>query len=383
MNKTTNRMGALLAALMIGPMAQAQFVSGSTGAAGALTVTENTSITAPPDGVFHYTTVTVGQNVTLTILPNANNTPVYILATGDVTVNGTINASGATGNAVVGGRPGPGGFPGGNPGSDGSPAGDGGGPGAGLAGTAATSESGAGAGGHASKSTSGSSARHGDTYGSPLLIPAEGGSGGGGTPTSGGGGGGGALTIASTTSITVAASGRIEAIGGGNTGSAINGGSGGSIRLVAPLVTGTGFIYTYGQGGGGNGRHRVDTLDRVAVAGLRFNNNNHTTIGSMMVVRPEPMPRLDITAAAGTDIALGSGPVQVILPFGASPNVTVTVRAEHFGAVVPIALSLTPDNGPSTLIEDSIDNAAANPATKTINVTLPINVQTTISVWTR
>src|SRR4051812_34144809 len=99
--------------------ARAEFDSGSTGtvplvvAAGA-TVTND----LPPDGVLNYTTITINNNATLRFRKNALNTPVYLLAKGDVVVNGTIDVSGrGTGtNAYVGGEPGPGGFAGGEPG---------------------------------------------------------------------------------------------------------------------------------------------------------------------------------------------------------------------------------------------------------------------------
>lgn len=376
---------ATVAALLSVPVAWAQFDAGSDGSDGALTITANTTTTAPPDGVFNFTAVTIASGVRWTILPNENGTPVYVLSQGDILINGIVDVNGQSGSTVSGGRPGPGGFPGGNPGSAGTPPGDGQGPGAGSGGAGNSSSDGAGAGGHASTSTSGNSTGHGAVYGSPLLIPGEGGSGGGGTigtPGSGGGGGGGAITIASNTRVALDQNARIEAQGGSNSGGAYNGGSGGSIRIVAPKVEGSGQLLSYGQGGGGHGRNRVDTTDRTNLA-LRYNRTEHTTIGSMMVVVPAPMPRLDVVQAAGTDIPVGSGPVQVLLPFGADPNVTVVVQASDFNAVVPIRVSLTPDNGVATEYDTDIDNAAANPATTTVNVTLPINTQTTIRVWTR
>lgn len=373
-------------ALLALPGAVAQFTSGSDGSDGPLVVSENATLQVPEDGVFNFTTVDIASGKRLTLLPNANNTVVYFLSTLDQTYNGILDLNGLNGSDVVGGRGGPGGHDGGNPGSAGTPPGDGKGPGGGKGGTGSTSADGAGSGGHANKSTTGNSLLHGAAYGSAVQLPPEGGSGGGGTtgsPGRGGGGGGGAITVASSTRVAVVGNGQIAAIGGGSGGGSYNAGSGGGIRIVAPAVEGNGLVYAYGGGtGGGLGRIRVDTLDRSNLA-LRFNPVGNTTIGSMMVVRPDPMPRLDVIKAAGTDIAEGSGPVQVILPFGADPNVSVTVQASNFGAVVPITLALKPDSGPTVLYDAEIDNAAANPATVVIPVTLPINVQTTIQVWTR
>jgi hypothetical protein len=71
------------------PASGQTFSSGSTGADGAYapscaptpcTVTE----TLPPSGVYNYTTVTIPSGVTVQYTRNAANTPVTLLATGDV-----------------------------------------------------------------------------------------------------------------------------------------------------------------------------------------------------------------------------------------------------------------------------------------------------------
>src|SRR5688572_31092199 len=79
------------------------FNSGSDGSYGALNITANTNLQVPPNGIFHCTTINVALNQTLRFTKNANNTPVYLLATGNVTINGTINVAGAQGNNAVGG----------------------------------------------------------------------------------------------------------------------------------------------------------------------------------------------------------------------------------------------------------------------------------------
>ena len=80
---------------------------GSDGADGALEVTENQTLTLPPDGIFNYTTVTIAEGATLTFERNALNTPAYLLATGDVTIAGTIDVLGKVGSGLSGGKGGP------------------------------------------------------------------------------------------------------------------------------------------------------------------------------------------------------------------------------------------------------------------------------------
>src|SRR5581483_11153889 len=84
------------------------FNSGSTGALGALNPSSNTTVVLPPDGVLNYTTVMIPAGVTVTFQPNSSNTPVTLLAQGDVTISGSINVSGnnavpasTSGSAVV------------------------------------------------------------------------------------------------------------------------------------------------------------------------------------------------------------------------------------------------------------------------------------------
>jgi len=212
-----------------------------------------------------------------------------------------------------------------------------------------------------------------------------GGSGGGGTtgnPGHGGGGAGGAILLASDTSVELVAGGRIFSRGAGNGFGERNGGSGGAVRIVAPRVFGDGQIVISGGAFGGNGRIRIDTLDRSNI-NYSFVPESTTAIGSLMLVFPDPLPRLDIVGVGDRDITLGSGPAVVLFPFGSSPNRTVRVRAENFNEIVPIQVALTPDNGEPITIDGEIDNRSANPAETTINITIPVNVQTTINVWTR
>ncbi len=380
-------MAVLAMAFVVSPVLGQGFSTGSDGSDGALDVTANTTLALPADGIFHFTTVRVAPGVTLSFSRNALNTPVYLLATGDVTIEGTISVNGANGSTTppVGGAGGPGGFDGGMPGFIDLAPGAGYGPGAGLGGAGGTAP---GAAAYAGVSNAGTAENRGAVYGSPLLVPLLGGSGGGGnagSPGTGGAGGGGAILLASNTRIVL--TGAVTAVGGSmSAGSATGHGSGGAVRFLAPEVSGTGTVNVNGGnwvGSGGHGRIRVDTIDR---RNLRFSFSplSAVNVGAFMTAFLDPNPRLDIVEAAGTVIAEGAtAPVYVQLPFNANPARTVTVRARDFGGVVPIRVVLTPDRGVPIVVDDQIDNTTVNPAQKTVNVTLPVNVLTRVTVWTR
>src|SRR3989454_1489930 len=137
--------------------AHAQFNSGSTGADGALSPSTNLTLTLPATGVFNFTTVNIPGGVILRFTRNAANTPVTILAQGDVIIAGTMDVSGSAGGTGSltgtllgpnGGAGGPGGFDGGT-GANGvisTTGGAGLGPGGGNGG--ANSGSSGGGGGH-------------------------------------------------------------------------------------------------------------------------------------------------------------------------------------------------------------------------------------------
>jgi hypothetical protein len=380
---------ALAVALTAVPAGFAQaFDSGSNGSYGPINVTTtDVTLDLPPDGVFHATTVTVNAGRILRFNRNALNTPVFVLATGDVTIAGEIDVSGSAGSNTAAGRGGPGGFDGGTPGSAGTPPGDGHGPGAGGGGANGQETDGAGHGAYANPiSGLGQSTRHGSPYGSALLVPIMGGSGGGGaagTPGHGGGGGGGAILIASNTRIHL--TGRITANGGSWSGNSFNGGSGGAVRLVAPVVSGTGVLLVLGSqgfGGNGHGRIRVDTLNRAQME-FNFLPNSSVAIGSLMLVQPSPLPQLDLVEVAGRAVEVGSGPVQVVLPFGAPAQQLIKVRARDFNQSVPLRLVLTPESGAARSYDFEVNNATANPAEASVTVEFPVNTATHVAVWTR
>src|SRR5262249_39994002 len=132
----------------------------------------------------------IPAGVTITFKRNSRNTPVTILASGNVTILGAIDASGGNGdNNGSGGVGGPGGVNGGRAGSrffpfDGT---SGEGPGGGGGGRGSDQLSGAAGGGGFSSSGGDGNNGHlpfkgsgGVKYGTRTLLPLIGGSGGGG-----------------------------------------------------------------------------------------------------------------------------------------------------------------------------------------------------------
>ena len=376
--KTTNlaALAAITTLLGLAGASAAPFNSGSTGAFGPINITSDTTLALPADGVFHCTTINVERGFTLRFARNPLNTPVFLLATGAVTISGTIELPG-TGNVVdAPGLGGPGGFDGGYGGfgvGANTTGGDGQGPGGGrnisqwwgAAHVAATF-------------------LNTNKYGNALCSPLIGGSGGAGSdgnPGSGGGGGGGAILIAANASITL--NGSILANGGFGYG----GGSAGAVRLVAPLVNGTGMVQARGGDassgyGGSVGRIRIDCEDRYAFRSL--NLRGIATRGAQMFVFPPTVPRLDIIEAAGTAIPEGTGNlVQVDLPAGSATDRTVRVQGRIFTGIVPITVAVISENRPSTRYNAEIDMNTGNPAAVTLNVVIPDGTISRIQTWTR
>jgi hypothetical protein len=283
---------------------QAQVNSGSNGSDGALDFSNLTNLgystnvvinmADHPTGIYNYTFVNIPTNVTVSFIPNANNTPVYWLVQSNVVINGTVDASGQSPANTVGGIGGPGGWCGGSVGSNGE------GPGGGGAGGYAAGGSYAGQG--VSNGAYGGSTP-GIIYGNIFLLPLAGGSGGGGGSggfygsswSGGGGGGGGAILIASSSSIQV--NGSIKS-NGGNGHNSGGGGSGGGIRFVAPRFEGVGIIDARGGNSGvcngGYGRIRVDTF-RSAFGGAFDNPFN---LGSQFVIFPNQGQGAQLTIAS-------------------------------------------------------------------------------------
>src|SRR5437899_5438143 len=110
MKSTKSLTVALLASIAAAASLSAQvFSSGSDGSYGALNVTTNTTLDMPPNGIFNCTTITVASGATVKFRRNPLNTPVYLLATSNVTINGRIDVSGTDGRQALAGEGGPGG----------------------------------------------------------------------------------------------------------------------------------------------------------------------------------------------------------------------------------------------------------------------------------
>jgi len=168
-------------------LAQTNFNSGSDGSYGPLNITSNTTLNLPANGIFNCTTINVASGATLTFNRNALNTPVYLLATNDVTITGTIDVSGGNANGRIPGPGGPGGFDGGWGGYGGT----------GYGGTGVGGDGQGPGGGRNASGYYGAAYGSGNyrglniVYGNSLIVPLVGGSGGsGGNGNSGPGGGG-------------------------------------------------------------------------------------------------------------------------------------------------------------------------------------------------
>jgi len=369
------------------PASTQAFDCGSTGAYGPMNITSSTNLQLRPDGIFNCTTITIAQGATLTFSNNSLNTPVYLLATGDVTINGIINVSGAGPNGAVGGQGGPGGFDGGNGGTQLAGVNKGGyglGPGRGPCASYATLPSVSIVGqGYTSPTNQ-------TTYGNTLADPLIGGSGGDGSdgsPGGGGGGGGGAVLIASNTRITVA--GNVTANGASSAYAIFGLGSGGAIRLVGPVISGTGsltakggeyHVFQSGDSIAGTGRIRIDCTDNQAYRSLTL--NGVSSRGSRMIVFSNLA--LDITAVGGQPVTTGTNSAVVIeLAVGASTNQTVTVQARNFTNDVPIRVVVTPENGPRGEFDATILQSSGNPPSANVPVIIPAGSACQINAWTR
>jgi hypothetical protein len=388
------------------------FVSGSTGADGAFNPTVNTQLTLAPSGIFNFTTINIPAGVTVTFAKNATNTPVVMLATGDVTIAGTINLNASDGAPIGGniaddglpGIGGPGGFAGGRGGAPGTPpssGGDGLGPGGGGGGyvIAGSFPSGyyGGSAGYATAGpgqASGNPGAAGAAYGSQQLLPLIGGSGGGGGAGgssfagSGGGGGGGAILIASSgtinvtnTSSAIVAQGAAGGQNPGASGSGFGGGcgSGGGIRLIGTAIAGNGRVFadsTSQQGGscpfglGSAGFIRMEaenfTYNGSANPGYSFASNCAFGQGSPGFVRMESENFTYNGNVIPTNSFAGPGPVFIT----GSPTVAITSVG---GVAVPAA--------PTGVGDVQLPANTVNPVTIDFQTTgIPVGNTITLSI---
>ena len=370
------------------------FSSGSTGADGALNPGASTTITVRPGGVYNYTTVNIPSGITVTYVRGADNAPVTILASGDVTIAGTVRVDGSngvtattvTGSPFVGAAGGPGGFNGGNGGV--------------LSGASASFGHGPGGGAVSGFFRTG-------TFGAPdsfvSLVPLFGGSGGGGgEPVAGqpfvragsGAGGGGAILIASSSRITVSglisANGGNVTIGQGAFGQTCGGtGSGGAIRLVAGEITGTGALQAnkgtencQGVSTVGPGRARLEAFMMVftgvssPVASVAFAPGPVSPGGNPALAN---VPTLTIASIAGVALPANPGASyfapDMTLPLGTANPVPVVLTATNtpVGSPTAITVRLLPQGPATSIVVPAADHTGTFASSSaTVGVTFPV-----------
>ncbi len=385
----------VLALVGVSPGAAHAFSSGSTGADGPFAPSCSptpctVTVPVPASGIFNSTTVTIPADVTVTLTPNATNTPVSILATGEVTIasNGVLSLDGQPGSLGssagpiirAGGAGGPGGFPGGQGGAKGTTD------------KLASGGQGPGGGGIATPGACGIAG----TYGAPAeltnLIPLFGGSGGGGgesfnpgTSGSAGAGGGGAVVLASSTRITV--HGVIRANGGNSADFFILGsggaGSGGAIRLVAPEIAGTGFLEARTGSpftclAGGPGRIRLESPVRTFTGSTNPPASVSDTMGPVTAASTPPLvtlPTLRFSAIAGAGVPVNPGSAyttaDVIIPAQTVNPVPVLLTATHIPVGTVFTVRLLPPSGGTTSVNAAPSTGTVALSTATVQVTLP------------
>ena len=418
----------------LAPLGVRAFESGSTGADGALNPSVNTVIPLPPSGIFNYTSVNIPSGVTVSFTRNTTNTPVVILASGNVTITGTLSVNGATapGVGAAGGGAqgddgtpgvgGPGGFDGGRGGRVNSFTtgfgGSGLGPGGGQAGYAdtrlntncvdnngwATGGTGGGFGGAAANSdrTTFSCGPYqpyvgqvgGVAYGSAQLMPLIGGSGGAGGAGGfsfeggGGGGGGGALLIAS--SGTVHVTGAITANGGpggsaagAGIGGAGGGGAGGAIRIMATTLAGNGTISALGGPAGTISGQTYSVYQATAGANgrVRFEADTitRTAASSPVATTDTPStvfvagtPTLKIASVAGVAAPDSpTGNADITLPATTPNPVTVVFQTTGVPVGNTVLLTVTPAFGNRTSAITPALVGDTSSATASASIALP------------
>ncbi len=343
----------------------ATFTSGSTGTLGAFSPTVNTVVPLPPDGVLNYTTINIPSGVTVTFTPNTTNTPVYMLASGNVTIAGTISVAGAAPvtSSYLPGIGGPGGFNGGYANSVvlGTTAGNGMGPGGGTNTNV-----------HANYATTGSTTLPAP-YGNVNIVPFIGGSGGAGYGSFYGSGGGGAILIASSTQITF--SGTISANGGSYY---AGGGSGGAIKLMANTITGEGTLNAIGGSSAGNGRIRLEayTINRLA------GSNPIYTMGQPGSALSSTQPALTITSIGGvTTPTAPSGSYAVpdmVLAYDTPNPVAINLSAANVPVGTTITVKVVPQNGAVTSVSTTLSGSLTS-STGSVSLAVPTTMPSVVT----
>ncbi len=375
------------------PAAFAQFSSGSSGTDGALTITENTTIDLATQGsydaanwavVFNYTTIDIASGARLTFSNHPSGAPVVFLATGDVTIEGTISLNSSNGSVfgapAVFSKPGPGGFAGGkNVKARSSGLGPGGGS------VFATGNYGAG-GSYGGSGGATANASAGPVYGNVEIVPLIGGS--GGTNNAyygyGGGAGGGAILIATDGKITI--DGEIQANGGNAVGGAGGGGSGGAIRLLAVNgILGTGALRANsGSGGGNGGAGRIRLEGVMSFVGAK--SPVPSTSSVPVVVFDSTVATLRATSING--IAIPANPdagieTPDVYPGISAGAVTIVVEGTNLAASasVPVSVRIVPETGEVLTCTGNLTTDSYGNGTVTIGSSTPCIVPMAVPVY--
>lgn len=372
--------------------AQPNFNSGSTGSDGALdfsSVPSGTTVVFDPttynpplnpsrNNIFNFTTINIPVGVTVRLSGRIFSGPVYWLASGGVTINGTLDLSGE--NGMGGGQvaadrliayPGAGGYAGGLGGRwSGSvvlPATAGQGPAGGAAGTANTTTN---------------SGHGGGFTGNNFLVPLIGGSGGGGAMNNdannfgeSGGGGGGAILIASSAGITC--NGHINAYGGRTDGQGVSGGgAGGAIHLIAPTITGACNVWTYGGSGavssGANGYARLETSNYGGQFGFLGGGPSITAtpILYLPTITGGFIKAISVNGVSLPATTTGSYTTPDVVINTTSP-VPVVIQASNIPPGTVVTLQIQSDQGPDMTIQCPGLTGTLVSSTTSANVTFP------------
>jgi hypothetical protein len=354
--------------------------------------------------------------------------PVVFLASGNVTIAGTLDLNGAQPVTLDGSNqtqisqnrrpaePGAGGYYGGLGARGGVGPEAGAGPGGGVAGLQTATSTCYGGPGSSNRSGTGfwgfNDAGAGPAYGNTYLVPLYGGSGGGGGWGSlnavggGGGAGGGAIRIVSTTSITV--TGSIQA-NGGSFGNVANSpgfcyggpGAGGAIHLIAPAITGNGSLVASNGAFGNNGivnsgyvRFNVQTYsftgtaNCVTGAAAVQNGSTCTSVGPLYNVPSNStitQPSLTITQINGINVpnppsgAYLNPDVQI----NTTNPVTVNVAATNIPLGTQPILRVTSETGTDQSITCAglAGTVASSTATCTVTFPFSISINALRAVW--
>jgi hypothetical protein len=410
--------GLELAAIVLTAIvpASAQFSSGSTGADGALSFTTPGTVDFDPtalginaagDNIFNFTTINIATGVTVRLRSTrVRQKPVVWLASGAVTIAGTIDLSGADGAIMsaanpsqtrVPAEPGAGGYSGGLGNNGASPASNGFGPGGGEVGSGGSFPTPYAGGGGGFATPGVGNAVGGKVYGSVSLTPLVGGSGGGGASYAGcicgnGGAGGGALRIVSSVSIAVTgailAKGGAGNLGPNNTGVAGGSGSGGAIHLVAPGISGAGTLDA--SGGAANTDSNNGGLGRILLNSnaVSFTGTSNPTVNvARLYLPPNPagVPAVHVTSING--VAAPQNPTgdrlfpDVII--SSASAVTVAIAAMNIPVGTVVSLFLNPENASDQSIACTPLSGTVANSTATCTASFPSGITITAAraIW--